>query len=472
MRDEPTDQKPPSIDEKLERLLTRDRTARFQLWQALLAGLLAVAGTILFGALAVRGATDRGSGLEKAARAIAEAPLAAWTIVRQAATGDKVRLAFEQRFEGESGFKSMGPGAAPPGAMLLLSRYDGKRGVVELVDLATGAVEHQWRPDMTRINKLSRMEPEVVNLARDFHTGRYIPFSPIAEPDGSIVFHGMHSPLVKIDACGEPVWTVDGLFHHGLERDADGAYWVADQTTPPSIRRVGRDFQDDAVVKVSPDGEVLFRKSVAQMLIDAGAGYVVYSRDAYDPDPIHLNDVEPALEGGPNWRKGDLFLSLRNPSMIALYRPSTDKLVWTKQGPWLMQHDVDVLNDREIAVFDNNTMIVPGGERVDGVNDYVVYDVEADQARSPYRSGFERHDVRTNNNGLAERLEDGSLMVEEQNFGRLVAFDAAGATRWTYVNRGADGRIYHLGWSRALSAATAARLKEGLAKARCPQAAD
>ncbi len=469
MQPDPVDPKPPSIDERLEHLLTRDRTARYQLWQALLAGLLALAAIILFATLAVKGDTARG-GPAAIARAIADAPATAWTLVRQTASRHHVRLVAEQRFTGQSGFASSGPGAAPAGAMLLLSRFDGRRGVVELIDIASGEVRHAWRPDMTRINKLSRLSPKVAKLARDFHTGRYILYHPVPEDDGSLVFHGMHSPLVKIDACGNPVWTLDGLFHHAIERDADGDYWVTEQLAPPTVKRVGKDFQDDAVVKVSPEGKVLFRKSVSQILIDAGFAHIVYSRDAYDPDPIHLNDVEPVLTDGPRWRKGDLFLSLRNPSMIALYRPSTDELLWTKQGPWLMQHDVDIRSEREIAVFDNNTMVVPSGERVDGVNDYVIYDFETDRVSSPYRAGFEAQEIRTNNNGLAEPLEDGSLMVEEQNYGRIVAFDAAGAVRWSYVNRGADGRIYQLGWSRVLQAARAASLEEGLEKAQCAAA--
>ena len=57
---------------------------------------------------------------------------------------------------------------------------------------------------------------------------------------------------------------------------------------------------------------------------------------------------------GPYWRKGDLFLSLRSPSTVMLYRPATNKVIWRKDGPWSKQHDVDILDDHRISIFNNN----------------------------------------------------------------------------------------------------------------------
>lgn len=456
-----------SFDARLETLLTRERIARFQLWQPLLAILLVVAASVLFAAFAVKGAEDE-SALARAAYEIAKAPLLARTLVYDFMTGKHPRLAVHQRFEGQSGL-SIAAGGESKDALLVLSRFDGgqKRGVVELVDLASGKTLHRWRPDARALNARSKLPREIAHLERDFGPGRYLPYHPWPEDDGALVFHGMDSPLVKIDACGAIVWTVDGIFHHGIERDADGDYWVAENVKPATIEHVGDDFQDDAVVRVSAAGEVLFRKSAAQMLIAAGLGHIVYSRDVYDPDPVHLNDVQPALSDGRYWRKGDVFLSFRNPSMIALYRPQTNEMLWTRQGPWSMQHDVDIVSDHEIAVFDNNAVAAPDGETVLKTNDYVIYDFAEDAVRSPFAAGFAAHHVRTHTNGLAELLPDGALMVEEQNFGRLIAFDRTGSERWRYVNRAGDGRVYQLGWSRIVSSERAQRLKAALANADC-----
>ena len=60
---------------------------------------------------------------------------------------------------------------------------------------------------------------------------------------------------------------------------------------------------------------------------------------------------------GKFWKSGDVFLSLRNQSMILLYRPSTNKIIWKGTGPFFRQHDVDVLNDHKISIF--NKLLLP-----------------------------------------------------------------------------------------------------------------
>ena len=40
--------------------------------------------------------------------------------------------------------------------------------------------------------------------------------------------------------------------------------------------------------------------------------------------------------------------------MIILYRPTTNKVLWYQQGPWIYQHDVDILGNNEISIFSPN----------------------------------------------------------------------------------------------------------------------
>jgi hypothetical protein len=461
-----------SLDERFESALTRTRSLRFQLWALLLAAMLALAAMLGFAALAIKGDERSASPVARFANGLARAPVIAHRLFSDIVQRRNPRLALHQRFKGRAGF-SAGPDGAPPGALLVLSRYDGDqgRGIVEIVNLDDGSAAHAYAPDIRAMNALSRLEPDIVNLARDFNERRYMMYSPTPTDDGGLVFHGMDSPLVKIDVCSRPVWTVDGIFHHSIARDAEGNFWSPQNLKPPTIANVDADFQDDALVQIAPDGEVLFRKSLAEILIKSGLGHIVYSHDAYDPDPLHLNDIEPALSDGPYWRKGDIFLSVRNPSMVALYRPAEDRLLWWKQGPWLLQHDVDIVSERQIAVFDNHAAAAPAGETVLGFNDYKIYDFASGRVSSPYAAGFSKHKIRTPTNGLAVLLPDRSLMVEEQNYGRIIAIDETGRARWSFVNRAKDGRVYQLGWSQVLAAPEAAALKRSLASAPCRKTA-
>ena len=76
------------------------------------------------------------------------------------------------------------------------------------------------------------------------------------------------------------------------------------------------DFLDDAITKISKDGEILFQKSVIEMLIENDLKSLFFSNQVFDGDPIHLNDIQQADFDSNYWRKGDLFLSLRSKNMI------------------------------------------------------------------------------------------------------------------------------------------------------------
>ena len=458
-----------SLDARLEDALMRERVLRFQLWQALIAALIGVAALIGFATVALHGAQDGAGAAAKAVHAIAAAPATAHKVVVEAIARYHPRLAKSQRFEGEAGF-SIEPGAPRTGDLIALARFDGdaKRGAVDIVSMDDGAVLATYLPDLKGIYARAKIPESVSHLRRDHSPSRYLPYAPSIGDDGSMVFHSMDSPLVKEDACSRILWMIDGEFHHAIEPDGEGGNWAIRTLAPPTVDFVGGDYQDDAVAHVSSSGEILFERSISQALIKAGYDHIVYSHDKYDRDPIHLNDVQPALSDTAYWKAGDLFLSIRNPSMLALYRPSTDEILWTKTGPWMMQHDVDILSDHEIAVFDNNAVAVPDGERVRGVNSIVVYDFADGKTRTIFEDSFKKADVRSKTNGLFTLLPDGGVMAEEQNYGRLLAFNADGSPRWTYVNRAPkDGRVYHLGWSRAVTGARAEALRAALAAAKC-----
>lgn len=458
-----------SFDERLEKLMMRERVVKFRLWQALLL-LLAIAPlAVIYGMMAIDGGKPNANFLARGVHMVSIAPHLAMRAVTDASGAKNPRLARGQRFAGEAGW-NVKSGAAPEGMAVALSRYDGdeKRGIVEFVDLNSGKTLHSWRPDVDAINGLSKMHEKYVNLARDFTPARYMEHHPLILEDGSLIYHGMDSPLVKVDACSRVVWTVDGDFHHSIERDADGNIWTVNSFHPPSIPLVGEDFDDDAIAEVSPAGEILFDKSVAGILIGAGLGHIIYSHDVYDQDPIHLNDVQPVDADGPYWKKGDLFLSLRNPSMLMLYRPSTDEIVWRRQGPWLMQHDVDVISDHEIAVYNNNTAATPGGGATIVSNNIVIYDLATGATREPFTEAFRKYEIHTETSGLFSLFPDGSVMIEEHDYGRLLALGPDGEMRWSYVNRAPkDGRVYHLGWSRAVAPKYAQSLKGAFAAAQC-----
>lgn len=347
---------------------------------------------------------------------------------------------------------------------LLLSRYSGdlKEGLVELVDLTNFKVLHTWNPDIDSFNKSVKKKGEFKFLERDANNSRQILMHPLLTNDGGLLFTGA-TPLRKIDACSNLIFqNATDQFHHSLETDEKNNIWTTSYIYPQSLpaRKVGRKemiskgFMDDAIVKLSPKGEILFEKSIAQIFIDNGLEYLLFAVGAvngFNYAPIHINDVQPAISDSNYWKKGDLFLSLRAQSMIVLYRPSTNKIIWKGTGPFFHQHDVNILNNQSISVFNNNYKFFADNDVVDGNSEVIIYDFKSNEYKSYLNDSLIKNKVNSKTQGRSRILSNGDLFIEEQNHGRILYLNRDGSLRWTFVNRANDNKIYALGWSRILT---------------------
>ncbi|MDC1066659.1 arylsulfotransferase family protein [Alphaproteobacteria bacterium] len=342
---------------------------------------------------------------------------------------------------------------------LLLSRYDGnlQEGVVDLVDLTNFKILHTWNPDIDEFNNLVEKVDEFKYLKRDSNNTRSMLRHPKLTQDGDLLFQ-FSTPLRKIDACSNLIFQIThNIFHHSTETDIDGNIWVPSHLYPQTlpIQKVGRKtpeaggFLDDAIVKISPEGEILFEKSVAQILIDNGLEYLLFSI-GNTTDPIHLNDIQPVDFDGEYWKKGDVFLSLRHQSMVLLYRPSNNKIIWKGTGPFFKQHDVDILNNHKVSILNNNTKTFIDEDVIDGHNEVIIYDFETGEYSSYIKDSLVNNDIRTITQGTSEILPNGDLFIEETNYGRTLFFNADGSLRWSHVNRAENGSVYSVGWSRIL----------------------
>jgi len=59
-------------------------------------------------------------------------------------------------------------------------------------------------------------------------------------------------------------------------------------------------------------------------------------------------------------------------------------------------------------------------------------------------------EFKTETQGLSHIFRDGSLLVEEQNFGRIILFNKDGQKEWEYVNIDKNGDIGFISWSRVI----------------------
>ncbi len=362
-------------------------------------------------------------------------------------------------FYSQSGFKGI-PNSYE--SYLLLSRYDGDsmEGIVELVDLTNFEILHTWNPDIDAFNDLIEQVDEFKYLKRDDHNKRKTLKHPKLTRDGGLLF-GWNSPLRKIDSCSKLIFqNTQDIFHHSIETDSEGNIWAPSHMYPQSLpkRKVGRNivtdggYYDDAIVKLSPEGEVLFEKSVSQIFIDNGLEYLLFSVGdlSFTKNPIHLNDIQPVNSDSQYWKKGDVFLSLRHQSMVLLYRPATNEIIWKGVGPFFSQHDVDIIDNNTISIFNNNAKNFDGGRFVDGNNTVILYDFKTNEYSEYLSQSLIEYDVRTPKEGLSEILQNNDLFIEDSFFARTLYFNADGTLRWSHVNQANNGNVYRLGWSRIM----------------------
>lgn len=434
---------------RVEKFLFR----KIELWLVCL--LLVIATLVAIGFGAVVYDTTKGKArfgeFGQVAVLIAKSP---WTL-EQFQEEDTRTLSLEPtRFDGPGGWwieKTQLSDDIP--GYVLVSRFDGdrKRHVVELFDLSDFSLVHQWLPDSEALLADARRDWAWMDYTA-WRSDAWRAIHPLMLPNGDLIVKDHYAPLIRISACGERVWMKDDVYyHHSTEPDGEGGFWVPTAAAPSDIDGTEAWFIEDVLTRMSADGTVLFERSLVKTFIDNDMFHRVFGAGMHANDPFHLNDIEPALEDGQYWKKGDLFLSLRRYSMIVLYRPSTDEIVWMKEGPWLDQHDVDIINDHTIAVFNNNVLNTGSGRKVKEVSDVLFYDFASDTVSSPFRNIMETYAIRTPTEGLFDIFPSGHLMLEEENAGRLLIFSPEGDFVASYVNNSAERKGHRMGWSRYVS---------------------
>ena len=338
--------------------------------------------------------------------------------------------------------------------LLILPRYDHSigRSVVDVVDLINFKTIHTYKHDIAEMNAKVQNAQEFPRINIDNHPARFRYFHPLILEDGSIISEGLYSVLHKIDFCSNLLWINDEeTFHHSKMLDHDGNIWVSGRMKPQSqyIKKYSlKDFSDDSIIKINKDGKILFNKSVSEILIENKIEPENFALKLYLSgviDPIHLNDIEPAMNDTQYWNKGDVFLSPRHQSAIIHYRPSTNKVINYITGPFAQQHDVDIISDSEISIFDNNNFVVNNEH-----SEVLIYNFKNKKFRKLFNTQLKKENFKTISGGLHHILKDGALMVEEQNHGRILLFDNKGEKEWEFVNKDKNGDIGDVNWFRVI----------------------
>lgn len=305
---------------------------------------------------------------------------------------------------------------------------------------------------------------------------------PLLLPGDRIVYSMNGLPHIQcIDSTGTEVWkNVEFEHHHSLNLDHLGRIWASTydrQIGPdgkPKFLKYDLQFNvngmpfhciDNEFTCFDPaTGEAVYSKSVAQMFADHGLDHLVMRSDKTD-DPYHLNDVEPALFTGAFFEAGDLFLSFRHLSLIVQFRPATDQIIRVITGPFYAQHDVDILDEHTLAIFNNNSHIhwqhkksgqplIPDSARhhIGNFNSGIaLHHLQTGEFSTVLPHIFKGQHIFTHTEGLFEQLPGGAWFVEEQNDGILWVIDSTGVQFQGVLPSQHPGHHHLSNWTRIIS---------------------
>ena len=171
--------------------------------------------------------------------------------------------------------------------------------------------------------------------------------------------------LVRLDRDGEIVWKYLAQSHHDFDVGPDGRIYVLTHEIRDDVVPGHQHLQppriDDYAVVLSPDGEELQKVWLLGALANSPYATMLSTVPWYiaegKGDYLHTNSIDVVTDEqaaqAPFAEAGQVLLSLREIGAIALLDLEREQVAWALRGPWLRQHDADLLADGRLLLFDN-----------------------------------------------------------------------------------------------------------------------
>jgi hypothetical protein len=307
------------------------------------------------------------------------------------------------------------PGRVAPGLNFYSTVSDGRAFLVD----EAGRVRWRWQIDRA----LAGAAP-----------GRHFGF-PKLFPNGDVLAFSSDGPLVRLDRDSRLLWRSQVRVHHAAWARADGTIYALSY----EVRRLPEldpkhDFRLDTIAVLGPDGRLRRTIPIYDSLVRSSFRFLL-PRTGFDAprshDLLHVNNVE-VFDGSlasysELYRAGNVLISLRNISAVAILDGRTLALAWL-WGPTNLtfQHAPTLLANGNILVFDN------GKERRSSI---VEVDPRSNRVAWRYApaNGFF-----SNIRGACQRLPNGNTLVTESQTGYAFEVTPDGETAWRFANPSVD----------------------------------
>jgi hypothetical protein len=326
---------------------------------------------------------------------------------------------------------------------------DGASGIY-LIDME-GNIVHRWPFSMDQMWEISGMPAEELGAVDLSIHGA------VLYPDGDVVVSVGGGALSRLDRCGNFVYATAIESHHAVDLLPDGSVLTLGRWTETEERedrpRVSPGpngyYLDDTLAHVSADGEILYERSLIDILFASDMGGMLLLGDGSSyrstvQDPLHVNDVEyltaklaPAF---PEFETGDILVSMRNIATLVVLDGDTKTVKWFTTGPFFGQHDPDFTPDGTIMVYDNRITGDDGPEL--GYSRVLEIDVATKEVVWEY-VGTDEDPMYSSLGGRVQILPNGNVLALEPQGGRIIeiARDDENSVVWEFVNIQGEGEV-------------------------------
>lgn len=244
--------------------------------------------------------------------------------------------------------------------------------------------------------------------------------------------------LVKLSADSELLWRYPGRAHHQFDVGPDGRIYLLTHEIVddklPFLEHLARQRLEDFLVVLSPEGEVLQKTRLLTALFESPFKHMIYTVSGFAlADPLHANSIK-YISGrdAANFafgEEGQILLSFRETNSIAVLDPAEQRIVWGTRGPWIGQHDPDILPNGNILLFDN----YGNYSGPEGISRIVEFDPRDLRIVWQY-AGTAEHPFESRIRGDQQRLPNGNTLITESSGGRIAEVAADGTVVWEFVN--------------------------------------
>ena len=327
------------------------------------------------------------------------------------------------------------PAKSAPGPTLYTTA-EGQRAVLVA---PTGEILHEWRLPYSEVwddsAAVANPQPDDLIYYRKAHL----------YPNGDllVIYEGVGDTpwgygLVKMDKDSKLIWKYLDQTHHDFDIAPDGTIYALTHAIEATVVKDWQHLEppriDDFLVVLSPEGKELRRISLLDAFLDSPFGRMTNTVAWYAKgDFFHTNNVDLLPPGSAHWLGPDasdhqVLLSMRELNAIGTLDLETERFSWAQQGPWLGQHDPDLLPNGDILLFDNF-----GHYGAGGVSRVIEFDPESLEIVWRYE-GTDEQPFWSNVRGAQERLANGNTLITESEGGRLLEVDPGGQIVWEFIN--------------------------------------